>query len=231
MSDAYCPISELNLLKELQDSLEGQFFATGFELIEYNDDLDWFCGDAPDAYLDRLSPFAYASSSGSYYAPWRCDDRTDLTRPYWQGRWDREGGFHAYDGCIPIVATTLELLREHGPAGPAFWHFGREDREPLLDAIGNPRRDAALARRRAGAREEQWRREEREAWRPVCTDCGRGFTDDRCAVVDVRDRGQPRESHPHLCEDCQSRAVADPFLSGASDARSPSCRPAGYYTR
>lgn len=79
MSDAYSPVPELNALKEFEDSLEGQFFAPGFELFEYDDDLDWFCGDAPDAYLDRLIPFAYATSSGSYYALWRCDDRTDLS--------------------------------------------------------------------------------------------------------------------------------------------------------
>jgi hypothetical protein len=87
----------------------------------------------------------------------------DLTRHHWQGRWHREGGYHSYDRCIPIVATTLELLREHGPAGPAFWCFGRDHRQPLLDAIGNPRRDAYLARRRQAARQEQRRREEREA--------------------------------------------------------------------
>ncbi|WP_245766985.1 replication-relaxation family protein [Streptomyces colonosanans] len=77
----------------------------------------------------------------------------DLTRHHWQGRSHREDAYHSYDGCIPIVATTLDLLREHGPAGPAFWRFGRDHREPLLDAIGNPRRDASLARRQA-AREE-----------------------------------------------------------------------------
>ncbi|MFF1593107.1 replication-relaxation family protein [Streptomyces sp. NPDC058286] len=78
----------------------------------------------------------------------------DLTRPHWQGRWHSECGFHSYDGCIPVVATTLELLREHGPAGPVFWRFGRKERQPLLDAIGNPRREAALARSRQAAREE-----------------------------------------------------------------------------
>ncbi|GAA1262392.1 hypothetical protein OHU25_03200 [Streptomyces sp. NBC_00117] len=62
----------------------------------------------------------------------------DLTRHHWQGRWHREGGFHSYDGCIPVVATTLELLHEHGPAGPAFWSFGRKERQSLLDAIGTP---------------------------------------------------------------------------------------------
>ncbi|WP_405915228.1 replication-relaxation family protein [Streptomyces sp. NBC_00728] len=74
-----------------------------------------------------------------------------LTRPHWQGRWHHEDGYDSYDGCIPIVATTLDLLREHGPTGSAFWHFGRDHREPMLDAIGNPRRDAALASRRQAA--------------------------------------------------------------------------------
>ncbi|MDX3748731.1 replication-relaxation family protein [Streptomyces sp. AK08-02] len=137
----------------------------------------------------------------------------DLTRDHWQGRWHREEGFHSYDGCIPVVATTLELLREHGPAGPAFWRFVRDRREPLLDAIGNPRREAALARRRQAHQEQERRREEqeaaeREARRPVCTYCGQKFSDDRWTAVDVRDRSQPRESHPYLCEHCRSRAVA-----------------------
>ncbi|MGW5678234.1 replication-relaxation family protein [Streptomyces sp. NPDC003860] len=79
----------------------------------------------------------------------------DLTRSHWQGCWYEERGYHSYDGCIPIVATTLERLREHGPAGPAFWRYGRDRLEPLLDAIGNPRRDAALARRRQAARERE----------------------------------------------------------------------------
>ncbi|MDX2546367.1 replication-relaxation family protein [Streptomyces sp. WI04-05B] len=137
----------------------------------------------------------------------------DLTRDHWEGRWHREEGFHSYDGCIPVVATTLELLPEHGPAGPAFWRFVRDRREPLLDAIGNPRREAALARRRQAHQEQERRREEqeaaeREARRPVCTYCGQKFSDDRWTAVDVRDWSQPRESHPYLCEHCRSRAVA-----------------------
>ncbi|MCX4993764.1 hypothetical protein [Streptomyces sp. NBC_00568] len=86
------------------------------------------------------------------------------------------------------MATTLESLREHSPAGPAFWRFGREHRQPLLDAVGNPRRDAYLACRSQAARQEEQRRQEREAAdrearRPVCADCGRKFTDDRWEVI------------------------------------------------
>ncbi|WP_286247658.1 hypothetical protein [Streptomyces graminofaciens] len=77
-----------------------------------------------------------------------------------QGDWNSWGGFHSYGGKMPIVATTLERLREHGPAGPAFRRFGREDRQNLWDAIGNARRDGALARRAEDAQEAA----EREAW-------------------------------------------------------------------
>lgn len=105
MSDAcYSPIPELNLLKEFQDSLGGQFFAPGFELIAYDHDLDWFCGDAPDAYLERLIPFAYATSSGSFYALWRCDDRADLA--------DLPVVFFGDEGDLWIEARNLrELFR------------------------------------------------------------------------------------------------------------------------
>ncbi|WP_240797440.1 replication-relaxation family protein [Streptomyces sp. F001] len=137
----------------------------------------------------------------------------DLIRHHWQGIWHREESFHSYDGCIPIVATTLELLREHGPSGHAFWRFGRDHHEPLLDAIGNSRRDAYLARRRQAAREEERRRAERmaaerAARRPVCKDCGQKFTDARWEAIGYTRDWSKRQSHPHLCEDCQDRAVA-----------------------
>jgi DNA-directed RNA polymerase subunit RPC12/RpoP len=41
----------------------------------------------------------------------------------------------------------------------------------------------------------------------VCADCGRKFTDERLEAVDFRNWQNP-ESHPPLCEDCRSRAVA-----------------------
>ncbi|WP_405675688.1 hypothetical protein OG292_09690 [Streptomyces sp. NBC_01511] len=78
MSDVYSPIPELNSLRELEDRLAGQFFAPGFELFDYDDGLDWFCGRAEPEYLERLIYFGRATSSGSYYALWRCDDRDDL---------------------------------------------------------------------------------------------------------------------------------------------------------
>ena len=47
----------------------------------------------------------------------------DLTRRHWQGSRQHSGSFRSYDDRIPIVATALELPREHGPAGPAFWMY------------------------------------------------------------------------------------------------------------
>jgi len=169
---------------------------------------------APDPDYERVQPpvLLVFHEVGKRTLKTQMQTVADLTRDHWQGQWRPEDGYHSYDRRIPIVATTLDLLREHGPAGPVFWRFGRDHREPLLDAIGNPRRDAAFARRRQAAWEEQRRRKEREAAerearRPVCADCGNKFTDGRWTAADVRDWGR-RPSHPHLCEDCQSRAVA-----------------------
>ncbi|WP_239569327.1 replication-relaxation family protein [Streptomyces sp. G44] len=111
----------------------------------------------------------------------------ELTRHLWQGERQRSGR-HLYKGKIPIIATGLKNLREHGPAGLVFLRFGRDHMEPLREAIGNPRREAADARARQEAAraqaeykakvqraaQEQAAKQaaEREARRPVCA--GRG---------------------------------------------------------
>lgn len=102
----------------------------------------------------------------------------ELTRPLWAG--EPTDRYSSYDRTIPIIATGLRNLREHGPNGPVFLRFGRTHMQPLRDAIGNPRRDAALARRAERARAQQTeyqeqlrraaerKRAEREAARPAC---------------------------------------------------------------
>jgi hypothetical protein len=132
---------------------------------------------------------AASKSPGAREVRPRCDRGAV---PSWRPRWSR---------CADTAA------------GPIFWRFGRDHREPLLDAIGNARRDAYLARRRQAAREEQRRRQEREAAqretrRPVCKDCGQKFTDDRWEEIGCTRDWSKRQSHPHLCENCQDRAVA-----------------------
>ncbi|MFI6764791.1 hypothetical protein [Streptomyces sp. NPDC050355] len=77
MSSAYSPVPELNLLKELEDSLDGEAFSDGFELFEYGRVSP--LGPEPPAELrDRLIPFAQATASGSFYALWKRDDEVDL---------------------------------------------------------------------------------------------------------------------------------------------------------
>ncbi|WP_241672230.1 hypothetical protein [Streptomyces sp. IB2014 016-6] len=129
----------------------------------------------------------------------------ELTTSIWQGRAHR-GGHHTYDGCIPIVATGLNLLREHGPDGPAFHRIGRPGFQSLKDAIGNPRGDAAVARARAAeAHADAQRTAEREARRPVCADCGAAFTNARWH--ESRLTGWGKDDYPHLCEACKHQAV------------------------
>jgi hypothetical protein len=87
----------------------------------------------------------------------------ELTRHLWQG--ERAEGFHICDGKIAIIATGLHRLRERGPAGPAFFRFGRSHMQPVREAIGTPRREVADARAReaAKAREEAYRAQVRRA--------------------------------------------------------------------
>ncbi|MFF3315870.1 hypothetical protein ACFYV5_10205 [Streptomyces sp. NPDC003035] len=117
----------------------------------------------------------------------------ELTRHLWQG--ERYEDHHVYDGRMPIIATGLNHLGEHGPEGPVFLRLGRDYMQPLREAIGNPRREAADAReqeqakarqqeyqaqvRRAAQEQEAKKAAEREARRPVCTECGAAFTDER----------------------------------------------------
>lgn len=143
-----------------------------------------------------------------------------LTREHWQGRRDSDDAFHTCEQKIPIVTTTLELLREQGPHGKIFWRFNRRHLKTLWDAIGNPRMDAALERRREQqqARQEAHQAEqkrlaaqqaaEHEARRPVCTVCGAKFPDDRWKIV----QRYPRPSHgwrPQLCESCEAAALQE----------------------
>ncbi|MER6409291.1 hypothetical protein ABT269_38855 [Streptomyces viridosporus] len=148
----------------------------------------------------------------------------ELTRHLWVGE-RQKGGHHHYDGRIPIIATGLKNLSQHGPTGPVFLRFGRDHMEPLREAIGNPRREAADARAReetARAREEYRAKvqraaqeqaakkaAEREARRPVCTDCGAEFTDERWKATERVVWGASPEFRPTLCGDCDRRFETD----------------------
>ncbi|MGW7824901.1 hypothetical protein ACWGLF_44360 [Streptomyces puniciscabiei] len=56
-------------------------------------------------------------------------------------------------------------------------------------------------------RAAEQQRAEREARRPVCAGCGARFTDERWKAVEPAGWGTPRDTHPHLCDDCKRRAI------------------------
>ncbi|MET7640707.1 hypothetical protein [Streptomyces sp. NPDC005438] len=68
----YTPLPELNLLKEFEESVS-DYYAPGFELVDFAHDD----GGYPNL-ADRVRAFAQATGSGSTYAIWLLDDRTDL---------------------------------------------------------------------------------------------------------------------------------------------------------
>ncbi|MFF5147834.1 replication-relaxation family protein [Streptomyces sp. NPDC013157] len=173
---------------------------------------------------DPLPPLLFVFNQIGERNPERTIPRlAEITYHYWRG-FPARGGYHTYERQIPIVATSLDLLREHGPAGRIFWRFGRgpwsrESFQPLLDAIGNPRQVAAEAEREARwkAEREAYQAEqrrlaaqkaaEREARRPVCAGCGAKFTDERWEAAEPGRWGDPRDTHPQLCDACKERAI------------------------
>ncbi|MFE5584523.1 hypothetical protein [Kitasatospora sp. NPDC056531] len=73
---------------------------------------------------------------------------------------------------MPIVATTLELLAEHGPLGPAWWRFGRPGQHSLTEALENPNNRAAYDRRQAAREDEQHKAHQELMDSLACIDCG-----------------------------------------------------------
>lgn len=102
MSEAYSPIPELNLLKEFDDRIGPVYYSDGFELREYGADAGLHTWSEDPDFLSPFIPFAQANGSGSNYALWRCDDRTDLaTLPV---------VFVGDEGDLYVIARNLREL-------------------------------------------------------------------------------------------------------------------------
>ena len=90
-----------------------------------------------------------------------------------------------YHRALPVVATTMPLLRKFGAGGPIWWRFGGEEWTTLAKALDNPdgdrlREQEQEAVQRARAEQEVEReRAQRERRRPACTRCKTAFSDER----------------------------------------------------
>lgn len=141
--------------------------------------------------------------------------REDTTE-FWAGRryrsvdgFDQDDPYTDYSDAIPVLATTLKQLREHGPHGRIWWRFGHRRGETLAQALADPDGERAWLRRdyERDERERQQRlaeEAERERRRPACTGCGIKFSDGRWRRVEEQDWGTP--AHPELCDACATTA-------------------------
>jgi hypothetical protein len=99
----------------------------------------------------------------------RMRDVADLSREHWAPRHHREGvsgdGYLDFTQAVPLVMTTLDRLREHGPHGPAWQRVapGRGvEFEPLLQALTDTHTEAEFWQRENRRKVERAAREEAE---------------------------------------------------------------------
>lgn len=171
--DAYSPIPELNLLKALGARLKGDYYARGFELfVDYGNTRSLEHGLSTDPeFLGRLVPFAYANGSGSVYALWRLDERTDLaTLPVVV--FGDEGGLHVvardlreffqllgYDCEISVHWDDAYYYRDDEECEPSVGHdeyVAWLDQHFALRPTTDPDVIVAAAREELGPRFATW---------------------------------------------------------------------------
>ncbi|MFI8085888.1 replication-relaxation family protein [Kitasatospora sp. NPDC086009] len=143
--------------------------------------VHWWRRTWPDHNRPGYPPVALVVTDASPTALAKRQEKVaNLSTKVWRGRWetvrldDNDGdGWREYDDCVPVIATTLQLLAEHGPLGPIWWRYGRSDaRHSLTDALDNPdNHDAYWQRQRA--REKKAKQDHRDWMRTLaCADCG-----------------------------------------------------------
>ncbi|MFF0486746.1 replication-relaxation family protein [Streptomyces sp. NPDC004435] len=114
-----------------------------------------------------------------------------------------------YRQAVPVVVTTLEQLQEHGAGAEVWRRLGRTGEQTLTDALDNPDGHTLYRAQeaRADAEDKRRRAAEREARRPVCTRCGRRFTDERWEEITVH-RTAVRAGDRSVCGLCRADDVA-----------------------
>ncbi|MFI6850032.1 hypothetical protein OG535_40035 [Kitasatospora sp. NBC_00085] len=120
-----------------------------------------------------------------------------------------------YPRALPVVATTMPLLRRFGAVGPIWWRFGGERWSTLAEALDNPDGDQLLEQEQAAARqarEAERQREERERRRPACTRCRAKFSDERWAEQEQADTWDD----DGLCASCRQAEREQAAAEGAA---------------
>lgn len=139
MSGAFPPIPELDLLKAFAERCGTEFFANGFEFLDgFPEHEELATVEEPEC-ADGFLTFAQATSSGSFYALWRVDDREDLASLPVVAFGD-EGGYGT-------VATGLRaLFRQLGCDWPQSVDWGgARFTEPEEDDRKSGRHDEYVA--------------------------------------------------------------------------------------
>ncbi|MCZ4126185.1 hypothetical protein O3X23_43660, partial [Streptomyces sp. H39-S7] len=124
----------------------------------------------PETGLAGWPPLAFVfSGAGPRALHNRIQELAVLTRKHWAAddrRFDDDDGYLDFTDKVPLVVTTLDRLREHGPHGPAWRRVAQErgaEFEPLLTALTDTRTKAAYQQRadkRRAAAEARWKAEQ-----------------------------------------------------------------------
>lgn len=102
----------------------------------------------------------------------------ELTREYWEpvrtsaNQYDHDSWL-SYQDAIPVVATTLARLKQHGPMGPVWTRYGRQGEHSLGEALKNWDTRAAYDRRREAERARNAERQRELQEKRRCPTCGR----------------------------------------------------------
>ncbi|MDX2704559.1 replication-relaxation family protein [Streptomyces sp. PA03-6a] len=144
---------------------------------------------------DGLPPvaFVFTKQVGRTAMQARIQEVARLSREHWQGIWhsgyhtpyDEDGdGYRDYAQVVPVLATTLDRLRQDGPRGTIWWRFDHGSAQALAEALFNfddihayiRREEQRHAARRAAEEEEERRQEDKyrqwEASLWSCPSCG-----------------------------------------------------------
>ncbi|MFJ9777783.1 replication-relaxation family protein [Kitasatospora sp. NPDC101157] len=113
-----------------------------------------------------------------------------------------------YHRALPVVATTMPLLRKFGAGGPIWWRFGGQEWTTLIRALDNEDGVLLLEQQQEAARrarEAERERVERERRRPACTRCKARFSDERWAEQERADTWDD----DGLCAGCRQADAAE----------------------